>query len=626
MGLNVRLHNIQIPHTFTVEYSGGSSTSYVFFGAFPSSISAVVIPNLEFDTRYFIRITDIVDNTSFITTVYTHDSKVYECYDTVDFYLDVNTSGSCTGNTVTIYDLVSGATNFGNHSSVINGVPNSYRIYTGFTYEISASTFVTTATTNPSTGFVYEFKNFSPTHRPVYIFLEHGDGSIKNNTLTDSKKQGGFQVRVVFIGCPVCFNHICYSSDTGYTTTLYYPMGVYNERPYYKICCDDYYVFWSESNNRWEVRDGLDNGTLHSFLSRDVDYPLSNPPTHMWSAVTTNVGDIFSSRFEECPPSCDIQVTATTTCDFTFQLQTAPQLDENTEINIYFDSSGSMSSTYAPLVAMNATILKPCLLSAYNNNSTLYDQRVKVIPIGDERIFQWMNNTGSTPSITKVINLVFSDENSPYGVGGNVTGWRTFREPTYDTDIVTLNNTLNQLPFNRYFATIFRVATPFIEYERFIRSVSGDTTWSTQYTGSTFGLSGRNNINYEINTAAGSTPIYYGDLIVNALNNFGFNLALCSAPVTPTPTGTPTITPTSTSTSTPTIVPTSTPTPTPTTCPSTTYSLFNNTGIGRSWSGLTCSGTVVGTLIPNNTGYITGCIQNGTFFQNGIPITITQIC
>jgi len=249
MGLNVRLYNLQIPHNFIVEYSGGSSSSYVFFGAFPSLTSSVVITNLEFDTRYFIKVTDIVDGTSTITTIYTNDSKVYECYDTVDFYLDVSTTGSCTNSSVTIYDLVSGATNFGNHSSVVNGVPNSYRIYTGFTYEISASTFVTTATTNPSTGFIYEFKNFSPTHKPVYIFLEHGDGSIKNNTLTDPKKQGGFQLRVVFIGCPVCFNHICYSSDTGYTTTLHYPMGVYNERPYYQICCDDYYVFWNESNN-----------------------------------------------------------------------------------------------------------------------------------------------------------------------------------------------------------------------------------------------------------------------------------------------------------------------------------------------------------------------------------------
>lgn len=309
MGLNVRLNNISVPNNFKIEYGIGMPTIYTLFGTYPSSTTSVVIPNLEFSTKYYIKITDLVENKWTVTVFTTSESKSFDCYDGLDFYVDVSSDGSCTSKKVTLYDFYSGQTNFGNHSSVVNGVPNSYRIYTGLTSEISGSTFVTTATTNPSTGFLYEFQNFQPTHRPVYVFLEHGDGSVENNTLTNPNRKGGYQVRVVFIGCPVCFNHICYSSDTGYTTTLHYPMGVYNERPYYQICCNDYYVFWNESNNRWEARDNIGGGTLHSILSYDFDYPISNPPTYMWSAVTLNIGDIFSSRLDECPPQCDIVIT-----------------------------------------------------------------------------------------------------------------------------------------------------------------------------------------------------------------------------------------------------------------------------------------------------------------------------
>ena len=319
MGLNVRLNNLNVPNNFTVEYSKNDNTNYLYFGGtYSSATTSVVITNLEFNTTYYIRITDIVDNKSAVTIVYTHESKIFECYDTVDFFLNVSTGGTCTGKTVTIYDSYSGNTNYGNHSSVINNTPNSYRVYTGLTYEISASTFVTTATTNPTTGIVYEFENFTPTHRPVYIFLEHGDGSIQNNTNIDPKKQGGFQVKVVFIGCPVCFNHKCSSGDTGFTHTLYSPVGVYNDRPYYKICCDDYVAYWSSTNNRWEIRDSLGSGTLYSYLDYDNNYPISDPPTKMWSAVTVTEGNIFFTNFEKCPPPCDIEIVIP--CDLNFNI------------------------------------------------------------------------------------------------------------------------------------------------------------------------------------------------------------------------------------------------------------------------------------------------------------------
>ena len=98
-------------------------------------------------------------------------------------------------------------------------------------------------------------------------------------------------------------------------------------------------------------------------------------------------------------------------------------IDENTQINIWFDDSGSMNQTLSPLETMRNTILKNCLLQFYNNDSNLYDANVSVKNFsekssGNERTFWILDTTGTTGSVTKVINLAFQDESSPYGADG----------------------------------------------------------------------------------------------------------------------------------------------------------------------------------------------------------------
>ena len=104
-------------------------------------------------------------------------------------------------------------------------------------------------------------------------------------------------------------------------------------------------------------------------------------------------------------------------CDCTFEgsateyVEGEIVIDENTEINIFFDSSGSMADTLSPLQDMRNTILKNCLLPFYNNDETKYNQNVTITSIGDERTFDWLQTIGSTTGTTKVINLAFTDEN-----------------------------------------------------------------------------------------------------------------------------------------------------------------------------------------------------------------------
>lgn len=310
MSLSVRIINLEIEDQFKVEYRKSGTTSYSLVGTYVPNTDSVLITNLEFNTLYEIKITNLFNNSYQITSVFTNDSKCFNCYDNIDFYVDVNDDQPCTGKTVTIYDLVSGQTGYGNHSSVINNVPRSYRMYTGLTHNITGSTFVGIVTTNPTTGEIYQFQNFRPLNRPVYVFLEHGDGSVENETLTDPKKQGGFQVRVIFISCPICFTYRC--SGTENTTTILNPAGIYNGKGFYRICCNDYVVFWS-TNNRWEVRSDFNDPTLISVLNCGGDFPIVNSSACIWSSSTLNNGAIFYSNFE-CCPDCDAQVVDDPTC------------------------------------------------------------------------------------------------------------------------------------------------------------------------------------------------------------------------------------------------------------------------------------------------------------------------
>ena len=109
-------------------------------------------------------------------------------------------------------------------------------------------------------------------------------------------------------------------------------------------------------------------------------------------------------------------------CQFTFTARQIPisppaTLDSNTALNLFFDGSGSMDEVLPTLQYMVSNILKPCLLPYYNNNSTLYNQRVTVTTIGpssvlNERTLAWVG-TYPDGGANKVVNMTFSNETIP---------------------------------------------------------------------------------------------------------------------------------------------------------------------------------------------------------------------
>ena len=95
---------------------------------------------------------------------------------------------------------------------------------------------------------------------------------------------------------------------------------------------------------------------------------------------------------------------------------TTPQIDEKTEINIWFDSSGSMGPTLPALQVMRDELLVTCLLPLYGGSQVLYDERVRVIEDNSERSILQLGTLRNADgravdtTVTMVLNLVFSDE------------------------------------------------------------------------------------------------------------------------------------------------------------------------------------------------------------------------
>jgi formylglycine-generating enzyme required for sulfatase activity len=202
----------------------------------------------------------------------------------------------------------------------------------------------------------------------------------------------------------------------------------------------------------------------------------------------------------------------------------------NTEINIWFDASGSMNAVLPVLQKMQSEVLKPCLIQFFNGNGTLFDQRVKVRQYYDERAFSVLNTQGSTMAITQVINLAFSDEaipnyhNDPFD---SLT-----RTSYYESDITALRGTLISKP-SYIRGAIFRVTgrEPFLAL---LDAVKGSTG---AYAG-IYGLADQNDIRVVPNVARPGggvgtatplpgSPMYYGNQIIEALNSMGFTLKLC---------------------------------------------------------------------------------------------------
>jgi hypothetical protein len=194
-------------------------------------------------------------------------------------------------------------------------------------------------------------------------------------------------------------------------------------------------------------------------------------------------------------------------------------ITNQTEIRIYFDSSGSMGSALAPLLEMRNTILKNALLPFYNNDPTLYEQKVTVTADASERTLKFLNNNGI--AITKpILVMVFQDEANPvYHTSTSITTPTT----TFQSDISALRNTIGALPINSYRGAVFQVTRSAGEGYQFKNLIQAIQNGTGNYTGG-LNLSDKPEISYQYDVLNNETPQYYMDVILLKMRELGYRI------------------------------------------------------------------------------------------------------
>lgn len=223
-------------------------------------------------------------------------------------------------------------------------------------------------------------------------------------------------------------------------------------------------------------------------------------------------------------------------CNFTFGTVqvpsvTPPVLDSTTGITIFFDSSGSMEGVLPALETMKNSVLKPCLLPYYNNDSNLYDERVQILSYNNERAIEWL---GAFPigGSTKTINMTFCNEVEPVytntsNINSSVSPWVFLpNSPVtlyYTHDINFTNSNLSA----NVRAIAYRVIISNASYNSVTKGFYNAVFSGTgNYSGAS-GLS-TNGYAYLIdNVSDTGTAQYYTNKVIEGINLLGYNLSPC---------------------------------------------------------------------------------------------------
>ncbi len=153
--------------------------------------------------------------------------------------------------------------------------------------------------------------------------------------------------------------------------------------------------------------------------------------------------------------------------------------------------------------------LKARLLPYYNNNETLYNQRVSYIENSSERTYGTGMLNSSGRGGTKLINLVFQDESD--GVYNNTNG------ANYTSDVTAFRTNLGTYTLGAFLGIVFQVNGN-AGFKSFLEKVKAGTTPFTA-----LNLADKPEIKHTYNVTAGGVQQYYVDTIVDSLLSLNIN-------------------------------------------------------------------------------------------------------
>jgi len=211
------------------------------------------------------------------------------------------------------------------------------------------------------------------------------------------------------------------------------------------------------------------------------------------------------------------------------EYETRILIDPDTYINIFFDTSGSMNSTLAPLQQARDLYLRNALLPFFDNNEGVYDNNVTFINIGNERPIEWISmiygplTTSNFGNSNKIINLAFTDENSPYNQLQSVNS-------VLIQDINALSSNLAVIPnqaaySDNYRSILFSVINSGVPsyQEGAYDLIKGEGVFETNSTALKISeLVDEGKIGLMRLVPQGRSAQYYTDLIISAIEGLGY--------------------------------------------------------------------------------------------------------
>ena len=206
-------------------------------------------------------------------------------------------------------------------------------------------------------------------------------------------------------------------------------------------------------------------------------------------------------------------------------------IDSNTQFTFYLDKSGSLgglnSGEIKDLVEMTENQLKASFLTYYNNDSVLYNQRVRYILRGGERFLQWASEPAPyfPTASTKACNLIYVDE-ADFVYHGKVVGNNT-KTSYYSEDLLALRNRINSVSnYGDHIVVVFCIEkqqAPIYQYEQFSHFIDNISTGANVFFGSN-GLSDRSEVIFVRNVLPKQNSDYYHQVTIDALTSLGFKI------------------------------------------------------------------------------------------------------
>tara|TARA_R110000822_G_scaffold29350_1_gene86467 strand:- start:11906 stop:12970 length:1065 start_codon:yes stop_codon:yes gene_type:complete len=209
-----------------------------------------------------------------------------------------------------------------------------------------------------------------------------------------------------------------------------------------------------------------------------------------------------------------------------FNCPTTPPIiiNQTTQMNIWFDSSGSMNTTLAPLQSMVANNLKSCLVQFYNDDPLEYDKYVQVRSWSDERTFSVAASEPDVVGATNCINFIFQDEAQSIYFSNTSTFNAGAITSTMNTDLLNLRSVLTTNASDYVTPVVFDVQG-FSAFKQMLQAVENGTG---VYGGGKYldDLTGQYKFVYDVRAGVSyaSEPDYYRDLIIQAINDLGFSI------------------------------------------------------------------------------------------------------